>query len=61
MTLANTDLHLSHNWTPGEGGGAKTLFCSSCMACSCCVGSGATGNCIGVEGLEKEVAYERWN
>lgn len=57
MTLANTDLHPSHDWYIGGGEGAKTLFCSSCMACSCCVGSGATGNCIGEDGLYKEVMH----
>lgn len=58
MTLANTDLHPSHTWEEGEIEDSRTYFCSACLACSCCVGSGATGNCIGEDGLYKEVMHD---
>lgn len=57
MTLANTDLHPSHDWLVGSGEDPH-LICSECLACSYIVGSGSTGNCIGSAGLEKELINE---
>lgn len=55
MTLANTDLHPSHDWKQDR----DAYFCLTCLACSCCVGSGATGSCIGYEGREKEARNDQ--
>jgi len=55
MTLESTDLHPSHKWKPESEDTRIYLFCYECYACSCCIGYGATGNCIGAEWIEKEV------
>lgn len=55
MTFESTDLHPSHNWISAQEGEKKFYHCLDCLADSDRIGSGSTGNCIGREGLLKEL------